>query len=85
MRFIMTATIKDDFMQRIATEEAWKNLSEDFAWTEELLEKNCDKVDWKEISGNRNIIWTIPMLQKFSKKLDRKILSENIIEDWFTE
>ncbi len=31
MRFIMTATIKDDFMQRIATEEAWKNLSEDFA------------------------------------------------------
>ena len=49
------------------------------------MEKNCDKVDWKEISGNRNIIWTIPMLQKFSKKLDRKILSENIIEDWFTE
>ena len=24
----MTATIKDDFMQRIATEEAWKSLSE---------------------------------------------------------
>lgn len=81
----MTATIKDDFMQRIATEEAWKSLSENFAWTEALLEKNCDKVDWKEISGNRNIIWTIPMLQKFSKKLDWKILSENISEDWFTE
>ena len=62
-RIIMTATIKDDFMQRIATEEAWKSLSEDFAWTEALLEKNCDKVDWKEISGNRNIIWTIPMLK----------------------
>lgn len=43
----MTATIKDDFMQRIATEEAWKSLSEDFAWTEALLEKNCDKVDWQ--------------------------------------
>ena len=81
----MTATIKDDFMQRIATEEAWKSLSEDFAWTEALLEKNCDKVDWKEISGNRNIIWTIPMLQKFSNKLDWKILSENISEEWFTE
>ena len=80
----MEATIKDDFMQRIATEEAWKSLSEDFAWTEALLEKNCDKVDWKEISGNRNIIWTIPMLQKFSKKLDWKILSENISEEWFT-
>lgn len=72
----MTATIKDDFMQRIATEEAWKSLSEDFAWTEALLEKNCEKVDWKEVSGNRNIIWTIPMLQKFSKKLDWEILSD---------
>lgn len=81
----MAATIKDDFMQRIATEEAWKSLSENFAWTEALLEKNCEKVDWKEISGNRNIIWTIPMLQKFSKKLDWKILSEHIDEDWFTE
>lgn len=66
----MTTTIKDDFMQRIATEEAWKSLSEDFAWTETLLEKFQDKVDWKEISDNRNIVWTIPMLQKFSKKLD---------------
>ena len=81
----MKETIKDDCMQRIATEEAWKSLSEDFAWTEALLEKNCDKVDWKEISGNRNIIWTIPMLQKFSNKLDWKILSENISEEWFTE
>lgn len=35
----MKVTIKDDFMQRIATEEAWKSLSEDFAWTEALLEK----------------------------------------------
>lgn len=81
----MTTTIKDDFMQRIATEEAWKKLSEDFAWTEALLEKNCEKADWKEISGNRKIIWTIPMLQKFSKKLDWALLSEHIDEDWFTE
>ena len=81
----MTATIKDDFMQRIATEEAWKSLSENFAWTEALLEKNCEKVDWKEVSGNRNIIWTIPMLQKFSKKLDWEILSDHIDENWFTE
>lgn len=35
----MKVTIKDDFMQRIATEEAWKSLSEDFAWTEALLKK----------------------------------------------
>lgn len=80
----MTTTIKDEFMQRIATEEAWKKLSEDFAWTEALLEKNSEKVDWKEISENRNIVWTIPMLQKFSKKLDWEKLTDAIHDDWFT-
>lgn len=41
--FIMKVTIKDDFMQRIATEEAWKSLSEDFAWTEALFRKDICK------------------------------------------
>lgn len=40
----MKVTIKDDFMQRIATEEAWKSLSEDFAWTEALLKQNSAKI-----------------------------------------
>ena len=39
----MKVTIKDDFMQRIATEEAWKSLSEDFAWTEALFRKDICK------------------------------------------
>lgn len=81
----MTKALNDEFMQQVATEQAWKELSEDFSWTESLLEKYSDKVDWKEISDNRSINWTIPMLQKFSKKLDWKVLSEHIDEDWFTE
>ena len=81
----MTKTINDEFMQQVATEQAWKNLSEDLQWTESLLEKYSDKVDWKEISSNKPITWTIPMLQKFSKKIDWKALSECVDEDWFTE
>ena len=81
----MTKTINDEFMQQVATEQAWKNLSEDLQWTESLLEKYSDKVDWKEISSNKHITWTIPMLQKFSKKIDWKALSECVDEDWFTE
>lgn len=81
----METTIKNEFMQHIATEEAWKSLSGEFAWTETLLEKHGDKVDWEEISENRNIIWTIPMLQKFSKKVDWNTLSDHSNEDWFTE
>ena len=80
----MTKMINDEFLQ-IATEQAWKRLSANFGWTESLLEKYSDKVDWTEISGNRNIVWTIPMLQKFSDKIDWKVLSERFGEEWFTK
>lgn len=81
----MAKTINDDFMQQVATEQAWKKLTEDYAWTEALLEKYSDKLDWKSISSNRAIRWTVPMLKKFSSKLDWKELSRMIDNDWFTE
>jgi len=81
----MTKSLNDEFMQHIATEQMWKELSVKFRWTEALLEKYADKVDWKEISCNHRIQWTIPMLQKFAKKLDWSSLSASADEDWFTE
>lgn len=60
--------IKYEFIQRISTEEVWKKLSDNFAWTEALLEKNCERVCWEAISGNSSIIWTIPMLDKVFKE-----------------
>lgn len=81
----MTKKLSDEFMQQIATEQAWKDLSDDFTWTETLLEKYADKVDWKTISENRRIVWTIPMLQKFSQKLDWPTLSSYMNDEWFTE
>ncbi len=80
----MTRMNNDEFLQ-VATEQAWKRLSANFGWTESLLEKYSDNVDWTEISGNRNIVWTIPMLQKFSDKIDWKVLSERFGEEWFTK
>ena len=81
----MAKTINDEFMQQVATEQAWKKLTEDYAWTEALLEKYSDRLDWKLISSNRAIRWTVPMLKKFSSKLDWKELSRMIDNDWFTE
>lgn len=84
----MAKTINDEFMQQIATEQAWKKLTEDYAWTEDLLEKYSDKLDWKLISKNKAIFWTIPMLKKFSRMLDWKVLSELcpfVSHNWFTE
>ena len=81
----MAKTINDEFMMQVATEQAWKKLAEEYAWTEDLLEKYADKLDWKKISSNGAIRWTVPMLRKFSSKLDWKELSENINDEWFTE
>ena len=87
-----TKTLSNEFMQKIMNEEAWKELSNDFNWSETLLEKYQDKVDWYEISRNRNILWTIPMIQKFKNrinwdtfseyfgKIEREVVTENIIE-----
>ena len=78
----MAKTINDEFMQQVATEQAWKKLTEDYAWTEALLEKYSDKLDWKSISSNRAIRWTVPMLKKFSSKLDWKELSRIFKDKW---
>ena len=84
-----TKVLSNEFMQNIATEEAWKELSSNFKWSETTLEKYQDKVDWDEISENRNIRWTIPMIQKFQKKINwdkfSEYASENILTERFIE
>ena len=85
----MVKTLSNDFMQKIATEEAWKSLSGDFQWNESLLEKYQDKVDWHEVSENFRTMWTIPMVQKFKSRMDwekfsrhagKEVLTESFIE-----
>lgn len=73
--------LSNEFMQKTAENEAWKDLSEDYPFTAEMLEKYSDKLDWEEISHNRKIHWTVPMLEKFKKKINWKQLSENADDD----
>lgn len=80
-----TKILSNEFMQTIATEEAWKELSSNFAWSEAMLEKYQDKVNWDEISENRNIRWTLPMIQKFQKKINWDRFSEYADENVLTE
>lgn len=58
-----TKVLSNDFMQDISMKDAWKELSSDFGWSEAMLEKYQDKVDWDDISENRHIRWTIPMIR----------------------
>ena len=80
-----TKVLSNEFMQNIATEEAWKELSSNFSWSEAMLEKYQDKVNWDEISRNSRIRWTIPMIQKFQKKINWDVFSDNADEDILTE
>ena len=80
-----TTVLSNEFMQNIATEEAWKELSGNFNWSETTLEKYQDKVDWEEISRNSLIRWTIPMIQKFQKKINWDVFSDNAEEQILTE
>ena len=78
-------TLSNESMQHIVDAEAWKELSYDVPWTEALLEKFQDKVDWQEISESYRILWTIPMIQKFKNRLNWDAFSDHINEESLTE
>ena len=48
--------LNDGLMAQMIEEEAWKDLSGDYPWSEALLERFKDKVDWEDVSGNRNVV-----------------------------
>ena len=56
-------------------EEAWKELSGDIAWTENMLERYKDKVDWEAVCNNSNVHWNVAMLEKFRRQIDWAALS----------
>ena len=55
-------------MMKCATKEAWDILSEEFDWTESLLEKYQENLNWKSISENSQIKWNLTMLEKSKGK-----------------
>lgn len=82
---MVTKKLTNEFMEKILNDSAWKELSKDFAWTEQMLEKYKNRVDWKEISSNSNIVWTLAMLERFKKLVDWQELSSTSCETILTE
>lgn len=72
---MITQNSDDYFMSQMLDAAAWKALSKEFYWSEALLEKYRDTVDWSEVSGNNGILWTTSMLEKFKTEIDWKELS----------
>ena len=95
-----TKELSNEFMQKIVNEEAWKELSGDFNWSETLLEKFQDMVDRNERLDNRINYYKIVnqiilvgqksrtknhMIQKFKNRINWEKFSEYINEDSLTE
>ena len=71
-------------MAQMMEEEAWKNLSRNFGFTIQMLEKYQDKLDWNEVSENTTIVWTMDILEKFKKRISWKAFSEYCDENILT-
>lgn len=80
----MESKLNDEHLLKCATEEAWNILSEEFDWTESLLEKYQENLNWKSISENRHIKWNLTMLDKFKERLHWDILSKEILSEQIT-
>ena len=65
----------DAIVSQELNKEAWKKLSREFKWNEELLRKHRDEIDWKELSENTEMLWTASILENFKDYIDWKTLS----------
>ena len=62
--------LAEGLMAQMMEEEAWKELSRNFGFTLQMLEKYQDRLDWDEISENTYIVWTADILEKFKKRIN---------------
>lgn len=81
----MKGTFNDKLVAEDSIMEAWQHLSEDYGWTETLLERYQDKLDWELISRNKCIMWNQSMLEKFKERLHWDVLSSHIHSEQITD
>ena len=65
----------DAIVAQELNKEAWKQLSREFKWNEELLRKYRDQIDWEALSANTEMLWTASILDNFKNYIDWQGLS----------
>ena len=80
----MEPRLNNQYLLKCATKEAWNILSEEYEWTESLLEKYQENLNWDGISENSQIKWNLTMLDKFKDRLHWDILSKEIHTEQIT-
>ena len=76
--------LNDGLMAQRIEEEAWKDLSGEYPWSEALLERFKDKVDWEAVSSNSDVAWTVTMIEKFKNRINWYELSRTSIKSLLT-
>ena len=66
----MEPITNNEFLNSVLEAEAWKEISDNESLSMDILDKYADKLDWGEISENRNIIWTLDGIKKFAHRLN---------------
>ena len=72
---VIVRTFGDAIVSQELSKEAWKKLSREFKWNEELLHKYLCEIDWEELSKNIEMLWTASILENFKDYIDWKTLS----------
>ena len=65
----------DAIVSQELNKEAWRQLSREFKWNEELLRKYRGEIDWEALSCNNEMLWTASILENFKNYIDWKALS----------
>lgn len=73
----MEPITNNEFLNSVLEAEAWKEISDNESLSMDILDNYADKLDWEEISENRNIIWTLDGINKFANRLNWSNFSEN--------
>ena len=65
----------DAIVSQELNKEAWKKLSREFKWNEELLRKYRSEIDWDILSRNTEMLWTPSILDNFKNSFNWRELS----------
>ena len=81
---VIVRTFGDAIVSQELNKEAWKKLSREFKWNEELLRKYRSEIDWEALSCNYEMLWTASILENFKSYINWKELSGNAPEKLLT-
>lgn len=77
--------LSNEFIEDLITVEAWAHMSEEFKWTEAMLEKYEKNINWDKLSSNGQMVWTQSILDKLKHKLNWNLLSDNSNNELFSD